>query len=165
MLKKKKERRRRNLNGNWCLPNKHHVQQKQEFGCSFIRLPHLVPPDRSVVSCSTMLSRLLQAFSAVRERIKVCVCERESVCVGGDSMSSAGLCSNRQRGRNECRHRTTEWWITSLSASPLSSYPSHPATVCTHDECERLPLGTHYKCMTVSNLIIFCLCVCVFYLL
>ena len=41
--------------------------------CPFISLPHLVPPDQSVVSCSEMLSCLLQALLS-----SLCV----SVCVG-----------------------------------------------------------------------------------
>lgn len=117
--------------------------------------PHLVPPHRSVVSCSTML--LSHPLQAVRERIKVCICV--CVCVGvGDSMSKAGLRSNRQQGRDECRHQATEWLM--IFCLLLLYHPIlliQPLFV--HILCERLrremelPLGTHYNYVTVSDLI------------
>lgn len=65
----------------WC---NQHYQSKHErlqgFECPHINAPHLVPPDRSVVSCSEMLSCLLRALLSCKREIKVCVCVGKIVC-------------------------------------------------------------------------------------
>lgn len=130
-----------------------------------IILLHLVAPHRSVVSCSEMLSCLLQDLLSCK-RMNVCVC-------GKDSMSTAGLCSNRQQSRNECRHcePQSDWsHLVRFSSIILYFRFSHCLYTFTRRRVHRETLSFLWGLIMNTQLyqtslyLSLCVCVCFFLL-
>lgn len=118
---------------------------------------HLIDLLWAVVKCCPVSCKI---YSPVREWM--CVC-------GKDSMSTAGLCSNRQQSRNECRHcePQSDWsHLVRFSSIILYFRFSHCLYTFTrrrvHRETPSFLWGLIMNTQLYQTSLYLSLCVCVF---